>query len=118
MILFHSYKSEWSRDQGTQPPCEKVGKPPGNRRGTLLAEVGIATVVLMIVMGMTVKVLSTVAHERRAARNASGACSKSANLMERITALPFDQVTPGSHANGGLGSRLDDRFVTASWRST
>jgi hypothetical protein len=94
MILFHSDKSEWPRDNGVQPHRERVGKPPGNRRGSLLAEVGISTVVLMIVMGLTVKVLGTIAHERRAASERQQGALEAGNLMERITAYPFDQVTP------------------------
>ena len=65
-----------------------------NRRGSLLAEVAIATTVLVIVMGMTVKVMSTVAHERRAASDRQQGSLEVANLMERITAHPFEQVTP------------------------
>ncbi len=94
MILFHSHKSDWPHDQGTQPPREKVGKPPGNRRGSLLAEVGISTVVLTIVMGLTVKVLGTIAQERRAASERQQGTLEVGNLMERITAYPFEQVTP------------------------
>ena len=69
-------------------------KASRNRRGSLLVEVGIATSVLVIVMGLTVKVLSTVAHERRAASDRQQGSLEVANLMERITAHPFDQVTP------------------------
>ena len=65
-----------------------------NRRGSLLAEVGIATVVIVIVMGMTVKVLATVAHERRAAADRQRGTIEAGNLMERITGHPYDQVTP------------------------
>ncbi len=63
-----------------------------NRRGSLLVEVGIATVVLVTVMGMTVKVFSTVAHERRSASDRQLGSFEVANLMERITAYPYDQV--------------------------
>ena len=48
----------------------------------------------MIVMGMTVRVLSTVARERRAALDRQRGVLEAGNLMERITAYPFDQVTP------------------------
>jgi hypothetical protein len=64
------------------------------RRGSLLAEVGIATVVIMIVMGMTVKVLGTVAHERRNALDRQRGVLEAGNLMERITAHSFDALTP------------------------
>jgi hypothetical protein len=65
-----------------------------NRRGSLLAEVGIATVVIVIVMGMTVQLLATVARERRAVSDRQLGALEVGNLMERITAHPFDQVTP------------------------
>jgi hypothetical protein len=64
------------------------------RRGSLLAEVGIATVVLLMVMGLMVKMLSTIARERRAAEQRQRGVFEVANLMERITARPFDEVTP------------------------
>ncbi len=67
---------------------------PRARRGSLLAEVGIATVVLLIVMGMTVRVLATVAQERRAASDCQRGILEAGNLMERITAHDFDEVTP------------------------
>jgi hypothetical protein len=63
------------------------------RRGSLLAEVGIATLVLVVVMGLTVSTLSTIGRERRAADQRQRAVLEVANLMERITARPFDEVT-------------------------
>jgi uncharacterized membrane protein len=64
------------------------------RRGSLLAEVAMATVILMIAMSLTVKVLGWVALERRAAEQRQRAVLEVANVMERITAYPFDEVTP------------------------
>ena len=64
------------------------------QRGSLLVEVAMATVLLMIAMSLTVKVLSFVALERRASERRQGALVEVANVMERITAYPFDQVTP------------------------
>ena len=94
MILIHFPKSECPRDMWRSAHRGRVGKPPGNRRGSLLAEVGISTVVLTIVMGLTVKVLGTIAQERRAASERQQGTLEAGNLMERITAYPFDQVTP------------------------
>ena len=54
----------------------------------------MAAVLLMIAMTLTVKVLSLVAIERRASERRQMAHFEVANLMERITAYPFDQVTP------------------------
>jgi len=64
------------------------------RRGSLLAEVTMSTVLLVIVMSMTVKVLGWVALERRAAERREQAVVLVANLMERLAAHPYDEVTP------------------------
>jgi hypothetical protein len=94
MLFCDSRKSEGPRDTAAQPGHSRVGKPCRNRRGSLLAEVGIATIVLVIVMGLTVKVLGTIARERRAAADRQQGALEAGNLMERITAYPFEQVTP------------------------
>ena len=54
----------------------------------------MATVLLMIAMTLTVKVLGWVALERRAAERRQRAVMEVANVMERITAYPFEEVTP------------------------
>ena len=64
------------------------------RRGALLADVGLAAIVLLITMSLMLKVLGIVAHERRAAEQRQRAALEVANLMERITAYPADRVTP------------------------
>jgi hypothetical protein len=64
------------------------------RRGSLLVEVAMATVLLMIVMTLTLKVMGFVALERRATDRRQRATLEVANLMERITAYDFDEVTP------------------------
>ncbi len=64
------------------------------RRGSLLAETTMSTVLLVIVMGMTVKLLGWVALERRAAQRREQAVVLVANLMERLAAHPYNEVTP------------------------
>jgi hypothetical protein len=64
------------------------------RRGSLLVEVAMAGVLLTIAMTLTIRVLGTVAAERRASEHRQRALVEVANLMERITAYPFDEVTP------------------------
>jgi hypothetical protein len=54
----------------------------------------MATVMLVIAMSLTVKVLGWVALERRAAERRRRAVLEVANVMERITAYPFEEVTP------------------------
>jgi len=70
------------------------GSARRRRRGSLLAEVAMATVLLMIAMTVTVRVLGWVALERRAAERRQRALIEVANVMERITAYPFEEVTP------------------------
>jgi hypothetical protein len=65
-----------------------------NRKGSLLAEVTMASVLLMIAMTLTVKVLGYVALERRASERRHRAVLEVANVMEQITAYPFEVVTP------------------------
>ena len=55
----------------------------------------MAAVLLMVAMTLTIKVLGLVAVERRASERRQRALVEVANLMERITAYPFDEVTPG-----------------------
>jgi hypothetical protein len=59
-----------------------------------LADVALAAIVLLIAMSLMLKVLALVAQERRAADHRQRAALEVANLMERITAYPFDRVTP------------------------
>ena len=77
-------------------PLNRAGKEAigRNRRGSLLAEVAMATVIVMIAMSLTVKVLGWVALERRSAERRQRAVLEVANVMERISAHPFDEVTP------------------------
>jgi hypothetical protein len=76
-------------------PAESATRPNGaSRRGSLLPELAMATVMLTIAMSLTVKVLSYAGQARRAADQRQRAIVKAANAMERITAEPFEEVTP------------------------
>jgi hypothetical protein len=66
----------------------------GRRRGSLLAEVAMAAVLLTIAMTLSVKVLGWVALERRDAERRQRAVMEAGNVMERLTAYTFDDVTP------------------------
>lgn len=68
--------------------------PRRTRRGAILADVGLAAIILLVAMSLMLKVLTVVAHERRSADHRQRAALEAANLMERITAYPFDRVTP------------------------
>jgi hypothetical protein len=66
----------------------------------MLAELAMGIVLLTIAMTLVVKVLGWTAHQRRAAERRERAVVEVANLMERITAHPFEDVTP--ELAGGL----------------
>lgn len=74
----------------------RVGEAPRarrRRRGSLLAEAAMSGVMLMIAMVLTVKVLGWVGAERRAWDRRQWAAQEVANLMERVTARPFEGVS-------------------------
>ena len=64
-----------------------------SRRGSLLAEVTMAAVLLMVAMTLTVKVMGYAGIERRATERRQCGLLEVANLMEKITAERFDLVT-------------------------
>jgi hypothetical protein len=76
------------------PAVTKTGSGRSIRRGSLLAEMTISAAMLAVVMVLTVKVLGFAGQQRRSAEQRQRAMVEVANLMERITAEPFDEVTP------------------------
>ena len=69
-------------------------RPPRGRRGSFLAEMAMASVMVMIAMTLTVKVLGYAGAQRRAAEHRQRAVQETANVLERITAYPYDEITP------------------------
>jgi hypothetical protein len=63
------------------------------RRGSLLPELAMAGAMLTIAMTLTVKVLGYAGLQRRSADQRQRAILEVANIMERITAEPFDDIT-------------------------
>lgn len=63
------------------------------RRGSLLPELVISAVMIAAAMSLTVNVVSQAVRQRRAADQRQRAILEAGNLMERITALPYDEVT-------------------------
>ncbi len=60
----------------------------------MLVEVAMGTVLLIIIMTIAVNVMRVAAHERGAAERRQRAVLEAGNVMERITAFAFDEVTP------------------------
>jgi Tfp pilus assembly protein PilV len=67
-----------------------------NRRAFTACEVALAVFLMAVAMTSTVQVLGWVASERRAVERRQWAVQEVANLMERLTAAPWDGVTPES----------------------
>jgi hypothetical protein len=63
------------------------------RRGSMLVEVAMGSVLLVILMTVAVNVVRVAAHERGAAERRQRAVVEAGNVMERITAYAFDDVT-------------------------
>jgi Tfp pilus assembly protein PilV len=64
------------------------------RRGSMLIEVTMASVILIMIMSVALKVVGFAAHERLAAERRERALFEAANVMEKMAALPFDEITP------------------------
>jgi len=69
------------------------GRKARTRRGSLLAETAMSGVMLIIAMGLVAQVVGSVATQRRAWDRRQTAVFEAANLMERLTARPFEALT-------------------------
>jgi prepilin-type N-terminal cleavage/methylation domain-containing protein len=65
-----------------------------HRRGFGLVELSIATLLLAVAMAIVVQVAGWLAAERRGAERRQRAIQEAANLMERLTSRPWDELTP------------------------
>ena len=66
---------------------------PGNRRGFTLLEVMAAGALLAVAMTLAVHALGGMAADRRALDRRREATQEAANLMERLAATPWDDLT-------------------------
>ena len=69
---------------------------PRRRRAFTMVEVTLLAFLLAVAMTTTVQVLGWVATQRRAVERRQWAIQEVANLMEHLTAEPWDRVTPDS----------------------
>jgi hypothetical protein len=74
-------------------PEPRIPKRRTVRRGSMLVEMAIAALMLSVAMAMTVKVLGYAGQQRRSVEQRQRALFEVANIMERIAADPFDEVT-------------------------
>jgi hypothetical protein len=73
-----------------------------SRRGSFLAETAMSAVMLMIAMGLVAKVVGWTAAERRNQERRLCAALEGANLMERLSARPFETLTTDAVKNTSL----------------
>ena len=87
-----------SRGESARLAQPGAGRSAGRRarRGSLLAEIAMSSVLLMIAMGLTVKVLGWMGVERRSWDRRQWAAQEVSNLMEEATSRPFEEVTSAS----------------------
>lgn len=64
-----------------------------NRRAYLLAETSVAALLLGLALVGTVKMLGWTAAERRSSERRGWAVQEAANVMETLTAIPFDRLS-------------------------
>ncbi len=64
------------------------------RRGFGLVEMAISGLMLAAAMAATVQVVGRVSAERRSVARRERALVEASNLMERIAARPFEEITP------------------------
>lgn len=81
------------------------GRTRARRRGSFLAELALSAAMLMIAMGLTVKVLGWVGAQRRIWDRRQVAVQEAANLMERLTARPFEEVSRDAARDLALSAR-------------
>jgi Tfp pilus assembly protein PilV len=71
------------------PPAGK-----SRRRGYGMFEITISALLLVIAMGMMAEAVGWLATERRGAGRRQVALQEAANLMERLSARPWEDLTP------------------------
>ena len=88
------------------------------RRGFTMVEIVAAVVLLATAMSLTVQILGALAAERRAAERRLCAVQEVANLMERVAARPWGEVTPESLKAVSLSPRAQRALPGAELAAT
>lgn len=64
------------------------------RKGALLIELLVCTILLGVVLTSIIPTLGTIARQRQLARERQAALLEVGNLMERLTILDWEEITP------------------------
>jgi hypothetical protein len=81
------------------------------RRASLLLELVISGIVLGMVMSAALPALGWIARERQLTRQRQAAILEVGNLMERITLVDWDDLTPRRAASFEISDRLREQLV-------
>jgi len=82
----------------------KVLRTMTRRRGFTILELFVATSILVVLMGVCLKWFTAAATQRRAAEYRQAAMGEAANVMERLAAQPWDEMTGEKAAKWTLSS--------------
>jgi len=95
------------------------GTPAGRRRRRAygLVEVGMAVMLVMAAMSLMVKALGVVANERREADRRLWAVEAASNVLERVSAEPFDGITRKIVDEIAAGVHAERVLPGATWES-
>jgi len=105
----------------SQHPVSRCDVEPGRdlsprgrgRCGALLLELLISGAVLGVVVGAAIPTLAWISRERQYSRQRQAAQLEVGNLMERLTALEWNELTPERGAQAGLSPSLREQVPDA-----
>lgn len=94
------------------PRAAVVRKPPA-RAGFTLLELTISAILLAVVMATAIPTVAWIVRQRQASDRQQLAVLAVGNLMERLTALPWDELTTEGVSRVALPEGLSDRLPDA-----
>ena len=84
------------------------------QRGAMLAEVGVALVVLSVAMILVAQMVAAVGTQHRMAEQNALAQQEAANLMERLFVMPWTELTQETASQLSLSARCRQQLPDAS----
>jgi type II secretory pathway pseudopilin PulG len=85
------------------------------RRGTTLVEIAVAGALLAMLMAFAFQVLALSAAQQRAQARRQRALAEASNAMERLAALPWDQLTSERAESQQRAQPTDSIAPSATW---
>jgi hypothetical protein len=88
------------------------------RRGIMLLEAAVAFGLLAVLIAICLQMLAATAAARRAVDRRAIAAQEGANLIERLTAMPWDKITPEGLVEVPLSSSIQELLPGAAAKIT